>query len=208
MQYQAVILDWDGVVTASNDVKTQAFIDIFAALGEEAAGIITQYQRQNGGVSRFEKYRHYVSLFFKRNLSEHELRQFDRQYAALIFQKLLKTPFIPGCLNTLKKLKKLNIPAFVVTGSPADEIRTLAGRRRIRHYFADILGSPQTKENHIRNLMRKYAFDSEKVIFYGDALTDYRAAQANHINFVGVVPFGMASPFPENVKTTNIIDFA
>ena len=205
MTLKAAIFDWDGTITDSNHIKTEAFIDLFSSLGEEAADYIRRYQQNHGGISRFEKYRHYVRHFFGRNASAAELEDFGSRYAALCRQKLLHASYIPGAVETLRTLSARQIPAFIVTGSPADEIRELAAARNLLPLIRNIYGSPQTKDVLLARLLSENRLKPEETVFFGDALVDYKAAQINQIPFIGVCPPGSTSPFPPQTPTTSLI---
>ena len=123
MTLKAAIFDWDGTITDSNNIKTEAFVELFQNACPQAAGYIREYQQNRGGISRFEKFRHYIRHFFHREVSAAELEDFGRRYAALCRQKLLNAPFIPGAVETLRKLSCAKIPVFIVTGSPNQRTR-------------------------------------------------------------------------------------
>lgn len=200
MILKAAIFDWDGTITDSNDVKTQAFLDIFAESGFPAAQYICSYQKTHGGISRFEKYRHYFQTFFNRQPTQAELRQFGINYTALCRRNLLQVPFIPGAVETLNLLADAGIPSFIVTGSPAEEIYFLAEERGILHLLTKILGFPLSKQQHLSQILSQNGFVADEVVFFGDALTDYNAAQACKVPFIGICPSLDASPFPKRTK--------
>lgn len=200
MIYDAVIFDWDGVITDSTSVKTEAFIELFASAGSEIQNKIREHQKTSGGISRFKKYQFYMEEFLHQKVSAAQLDNFGKKYSAMIHQKLLQTPFIDGVLETLAQLHHLKIPAFVATGSPAEEIYKLAEIRKIKHYFTEIYGSPSTKDLIIKQILEKYGFSPAKTVFFGDAIADYNAAQKNNINFIGIVPQLISSPFPPQTQ--------
>lgn len=63
MTLKAAIFDWDGTITDSNGIKTEAFVELFQSACPQAAGYIREYQQNRGGISRFEKFRHYIRHF-------------------------------------------------------------------------------------------------------------------------------------------------
>ena len=73
MTLKAAIFDWDGTITDSNGIKTEAFVELFQSACPQAAGYIREYQQNRGGISRFEKFRHYIRHFFHREASAAEL---------------------------------------------------------------------------------------------------------------------------------------
>ena len=203
MTLKAAIFDWDGTITDSNTIKTEAFIELFKDSCPEAAEYIRAYQQNKGGISRFEKYRHYIRHFFHHEVSAAELDNFGQRYAKLCRDKLLQAPFIPGALETLQDLKQKNIPAFIVTGSPAEEIWSLAKARGISPLIKDIYGSPRSKDILLATVLQEHKLSPLETLFFGDAITDYNAAKINNIPFIGVSKDKKSSPFPPD---TTIID--
>lgn len=206
MTLKAAIFDWDGTITDSNNIKTEAFVELFQNACPQAAGYIRKYQQNRGGISRFEKFRHYIRHFFHREASAAELEDFGRRYAALCRQKLLNAPFIPGAVETLRKLSCAKIPVFIVTGSPAAEIRELAAARNLLPLIHHIYGSPPTKDVLLAVLLAENRLVPEETVFFGDAPADCEAARINQIPFIGICPDGKTSPFPPHTTVVSAID--
>ena len=206
MTLKAAIFDWDGTITDSNNIKTEAFVELFQSACPQAAGYIREYQQNRGGISRFEKFRHYIRHFFHREASAAELEDFGRRYAALCRPKLLNAPFIPGAVETLRKLSLEKIPVFIVTGSPATEIRELAATRNLLPLIHHIYGSPPTKDVLLAVLLAENRLVPEETVFFGDAPADCEAAQINKIPFIGICPGGKTSPFPPHTTVVSTID--
>lgn len=206
MTLKAAIFDWDGTITDSNNIKTEAFVELFQSAYPQAAGYIREYQQNRGGISRFEKFRHYIRHFFHREASAAELEDFGRRYAALCRPKLLNAPFIPGAVETLRKLSLEKIPVFIVTGSPATEIRELAAARNLLPLIHHIYGSPPTKDVLLAVLLAENRLVPEETVFFGDAPADCEAARINKIPFIGICPSKKNSPFPPHTTVVSAID--
>ena len=54
-----IFFDFDGVILDSVDCKTQAFEAMYAQHGQEIADQVKKHHLENGGVSRFEKFKHW-----------------------------------------------------------------------------------------------------------------------------------------------------
>ena len=50
---KAIIFDFDGVITESMDIKTQAFAYLFKDCKKEVVGKIIKLHLDNGGMSRY-----------------------------------------------------------------------------------------------------------------------------------------------------------
>ena len=51
-----IFFDFDGVIADSVNVKTEAFEKIYLPYGKEIAEKVINHHRENGGMSRFEKF--------------------------------------------------------------------------------------------------------------------------------------------------------
>ena len=115
-------------------------------------------------------------------------------------------PFIPGAVETLHKLSGAKIPVFIVTGSPAAEIRELASARNLLPLIHHIYGSPPTKDVLLAALLAENRLVPEETVFFGDAPTDCEAARINKIPFIGICPGKKNSPFPPHTTVVSAID--
>ena len=73
---------------------------------------------------------------------------------------------------------------FISTGTPTEEILEILDATNMKKYFKSIYGSPQSKEDHICEIMSKYCLTSDEIIFIGDSQTDLRAARHHNLRFV------------------------
>lgn len=199
LSWQAVFFDFDGVIADSTQVKVRAFATLFAPYGVEVQEAVVRYHLDNGGIPRHEKLRHCFAAFAGQELTEAELEQAGRTFAALVVDEVVAAPLIDGARATLERLKRDNIPAFVVSGTPGDEMRLVVARKELSPYFAEVHGSPRTKPAIIIDILGRFGFSPGRCLFIGDAMADYRAAEAVGLRFLGIVPAGRPSIFPAHV---------
>ena len=62
---KAIIFDFDGVIAESVDVKTEAFKELFKAYPDKVKAI-ADFHIDNGGMSRFDKFRHIYKNILKK----------------------------------------------------------------------------------------------------------------------------------------------
>lgn len=207
MDISAIIFDFDGVILDSVGVKTQAFAQIAAPYGSEAVRRMVDFHEANGGISRFNKFEWFAREVLGRSLSVEETREMGRHFEALAFEGVLNAPFIAGALEFLETFDR---PFFVASGTPETELRTIVERRELARFFLETHGSPRTKTEIIKDLLGRYPFRSAEVLFVGDAMTDYRAANECGLPFVGVAADGVG-PFPSGTSVvtdlTTLKDF-
>ena len=77
--WQAIIFDFDGVVAESGKIKTQAFAELYQSYGEAIVAAVVQHHNQNGGMSRYRKFRYYQQHFLdKPTLTADEEKELDK----------------------------------------------------------------------------------------------------------------------------------
>lgn len=206
MTLQAVFWDFDGVVLDSVHVKTRAFGRMFSKYGPKVEQAVLEYHRANGGISRFEKFRHYYNNLLNRSISDVELKFLGDEFSSLVMEEVLNAPFIPGALATLDYLFAREIPAFVVSGTPEEEVRHIVKERHLSHYFVEVCGSPRNKVEIIADILTRKGYDASRCLFLGDALTDYEAAKESGVNFVGIINEQEVCCFPAGTHTLKCIE--
>lgn len=202
-RWQAVFFDFDGVIAASLEVKISAFATLFAPYGPTVQEAVVRYHRDNGGMPRYQKLRHCCEVIAKTSIDEQELARLGLTFADLVREAVVAAPLIPGALPTLEQLRRFDIAAFVVSGTPHDEMIQIVTRKGLQPYFTEVHGSPRSKTEIIGKLLEQYQYTPEHCLFLGDALADYLAATATGLRFLGIVPEGGQSIFPAAVATAS-----
>lgn len=203
MKWDAVFFDFDGVILDSVYVKTEAFAEMFRAYGPEVEKAAVDYHLKNGGVSRFEKFRYYYEQILKKPIDDKKIDELAEQFSKLVLDKVLASAFIPGAMEALQKLKKENIPSYVVSGTPHDEINLIIIERNLLEFFIEMLGSPRQKHEIIDGILKSRGYQKERCLFIGDAMTDYSAAKKTGVCFLGIVKQTEPSPFPDGTRVSS-----
>jgi len=193
---KAIIFDFDGVLVESVDVKTKAFAKLFENYGPEVVQQVVEHHLINGGMSRFEKIKHYYSKFLCEPLSQGGLDMLCDRFSEMVVEQVVNAPWVKGAQSFLESNNKKFL-MFIISGTPQKELRDIAQKRNMESYFKDILGSPDNKITLTSKVLDKYNFHRKDVVFIGDAMTDYNAAMETGINFVGRVASGATNPFPK-----------
>ena len=177
--------DCDGVLIDSVGVKTEAFRILFAPYGERILEQVLELNRLHGGISRVDKIQHSHTHFIGKPLSDSELKDWGQRYSDLVFDQVVKVPWIQGAEEFLSEMHG-QCPIFVISGTPEQELKRVIRARKMDHYFNEILGSPIRKPEHIRNLLAQYRLNPSSCVFIGDAFTDYNAAKETGLHFIGI----------------------
>ncbi len=185
--WQALFFDFDGVLVDSVEVKTRAFGRLFEPFGQEVMEKVVDHHRRHSGVTRVDKFRHYYREFLQKPLAEEELAELCRRFAQLVVDEVVAAPEIPGAEAFLRAVVG-HLPCFVVSAAPENEVREIVQRRGWRQYFREVRGAPRSKRENLETLVGKYSLNPRRCWFFGDAESDYRAAHACGVHFLGVVP--------------------
>jgi HAD superfamily hydrolase (TIGR01549 family) len=182
MPIKAIFYDFDGVIKDSTDIKSQAFYELYLPYGKGVADKVMQHHIEHGGMSRFEKFKYYHNEFLKKTISELEVDGLANAFSDLVLKKVIESNYVPGALESIK-FGANHFKQFVVTGTPQSEIEFIVNKLSIADYFIELCGSPKKKIQHSQELLNKFGFAVDEVIFVGDALTDYECAQYFDFNF-------------------------
>ena len=197
--YQALLFDFDGVIAESVDIKTRAFAELYQEYGTDVVAQVVAYHEAHGGISRFEKFRHYEKeLLGKPALTSERETLLASRFAQLVVDNVVAAAPVPGIDAVLEYYRGWT-PMFVISGTPEVELQQIVSRRGLSPFFERLMGSPVDKSVHIASVLQEYDYVAERVLMLGDATTDYAAARANGTLFLGRVPAGASNPFPGSV---------
>lgn len=191
----AVFFDFDGVICDSVDVKTQAFDHLYRDQSDEVRVAVRAYHLEHGGISRYEKIRHYETLINGVEPDQQVVDEKADQFANLVVEAVIESAYVVGAEEALASLHDI-CPLFVVSGTPQGELRQIVDRRGLNRFFSGVYGAPAKKADILRNIMAERGITPENSFMIGDAMTDYNAARDVGMPFVGIVGCS-DSPFPE-----------
>lgn len=194
MVIKAIVLDFDGVVLESVDIKTRAFRELFKDYSEQLDRIV-QFHLNNAGISRFEKFRVIYRDYLGRPLDDEEMDRLAGAFSRLVLEEVLRCPFVPGAQQFLQRYHLL-YPLFLASATPTEELKGIVAARDLEAFFKGIFGYPPDKAAILRRLMAEHRWRTEELLFVGDALNDYQVAREVGVPFVGRVGEGQANPFP------------
>ncbi len=196
----AVFFDFDGVLVESTVIKNQAFLELYAPYGADVLDQVLAHHAAHEGISRFDKIRHCHREYLGQTLGDEELAELSDRYSKLVEAAVVECPPVAGSLEFLDAVHG-RLPVFVVSGTPEDELRRIVAARRIGHLLTAVYGSPTKKDVIIRSVLAAQGLAAAETVFVGDAMTDYRAAEATGMPFVGRLVDRARNPFPDGTQT-------
>ena len=178
-----IFFDFDGVILDSVDCKTRAFEDMYMQYGQEIANQVKKYHLENGGVSRFEKFRYWHKKHLGIEITNEQLNNLSEEFSSRVIDQVVKSGEIKGSLDFIKKnYQKYRF--WIITGTPTTEMNQVADKIGITSYFIGIYGSPEKKKYWVDHLLKKHQLHPNETLFLGDATTDFEAAQFGKLHFV------------------------
>ncbi len=185
---ELVVLDFDGTVCDSADVKTEAFRLLYLdEQGAEFADAVQRYHLDNVGVSRYDKIRHVEERMLGREATPQRVEEVAARFAALVVEQVIASPLLPGVAEFVGGLHG-RVPVAIASATPTDELRTIVAAKGLDGWFAAVEGSPETKGEIVRGYLRRFGADPARTVMVGDQLSDLRAAEEAGTRFVGVRP--------------------
>ncbi|EHQ35110.1 HAD family hydrolase [Methanoplanus limicola] len=181
-----IILDFDGVILESVSAKTKAFSEIFSGEKPEDLKKIIDYHLENGGMPRFDKFRHIYAEILNKELTDEKIKELSENFEKIVKHEVINSPFVSGAEEFLSGILG-KVPLYVVSATPQDEIREIIKEKGINRYFNGVFGSPETKASHIRKILEDTGVKPENAVFIGDAKNDWKAAVENKVRFIGRV---------------------
>ena len=186
--YKTIIFDCDGVIFQSNIIKSKVFAEVLKNEDSNLVRKFIAYHRENGGVSRYEKFEYFYKILKKDKQYLSKTKRAIKEYSNLLFSHLLEVKFVPGFLDILKYCKNLKINLYIISGGDQNELRRVFKVRNLYKNFNLILGSPTTKFQHMQNLSNQGLIEFPTILF-GDSFLDMNVAIKHNVEFCFVEEF-------------------
>ena len=180
------VFDFDGVIVDSVNIKTEAFAEIYKPYGQEIVDKVINHHVNNGGMSRFKKFKHYHNNFLDMTIDNTEIERMSFKFSNLVVTKVISSKWIIGITEFLEKLSSKSIKCVIVSATPEKELIQIVRAREIEKYFSLILGSPSSKLDNLKNALNICGVVEKDTVFFGDAMADWEASDKMGVQFVGV----------------------
>ena len=190
--YSALVFDCDGVILNSNGIKTDAFRNAAMPYGQDMAEQLVSYHTNHGGISRYQKFKHFLSNIVPKDHLGPTVAELLDSYAKNVKTKLLKCEVAPGLRELRAALP--NQRWMVVSGSDQKELRNIFIARGLDELFdGGIYGSPDDKETILARELASGNLQSP-ALFLGDSKYDHIAATQAGLDFLFLTAW---SEFPD-----------
>lgn len=201
----ALILDFDGVVLESVNIKDQAFYDLFDQISDEQRRAVMAYHLERPGLPRKPKIAGMLSDLISHGADPDPalVDALAKRFSDLVIHKILQAPLVAGIERAVQRAEG---QCWVVTAGPEDETKMICEKRQILPWFQAVYGSPTRKSENLSKLCKTQGLDPRRALFIGDNFSDFEAAKANGIHFLGRLIEGKTDPFPPDIPTIRDFD--
>jgi phosphoglycolate phosphatase-like HAD superfamily hydrolase len=181
-----LIFDFDGVLADSVQVKNKAFAEIYKPFGSNIVKRVVTHLEENEGLSRYDKFKYYHNVFLKQELGESDLNNLSEAFSQIVFDKVIASNAIKNSEKFLEQYCKKENVSVINSATPTNEIIQIINARGIGMFFEEVYGSPSSKVENLIKIKNSFSINYSEAIFFGDAKSDFNAAQDVGIDFIGI----------------------
>lgn len=183
MNIRVLFWDFDGVLLRSNHIRDRGFSEVLSEFPMEQVEELLAFHRENGGLSRYVKFRHFFENIRNEKLSDEKLGGYAARFSEIMMEALVDSTLLIESTNQFVKDNVDFYDMHIVSGSDQFELRFLCDNLNISNFFSSIHGSPTPKSELIRQLINKHRYERSQCILIGDSVNDLEAAKSNEIGF-------------------------
>jgi HAD superfamily hydrolase (TIGR01549 family) len=183
--YKHIIFDFDGVLADTNAIRIEGFQILFKDFPVEELRMLNDFVKINGGISRYKKIQYFFEDVLKESITESDIHMWAQRYSDLVKQKVIDAPAIKGSIDFLSQYFQ-GYDFSIISGSDQEELRDVCRARKIEQFFIEILGSPDSKEANMAQLLKNQEWNKKNCVFIGDSINDIAASNKLGIDFIGL----------------------
>jgi beta-phosphoglucomutase-like phosphatase (HAD superfamily) len=131
---EAIFFDCDGVLLDSVHVKERQFREMMEERIPQFVDAAMDYYWRHGGTSRLEKFRWIWSRLVHSPLADAEVEALGCEFQDRVFVGVVACPMLIGAQEFLEA-HAAEIPCFVISGTPNDELKSVIEARGLQKYF-------------------------------------------------------------------------
>ncbi len=179
---RAIVFDFDGVILESANIKTEAFMELYADYPEKVQAI-RDYHIAQAGISRYVKFEHIQRNILGLPYTEKIRKQVSADFECLTRERIFRCPQVPGAEDLLLGLRG-RVVRIVGSGTPQAELELIVAKRGMGAWFEELWGTPRLKADILRDVMARHALSPQEVLMVGDGMSDYDAAREAGTRFL------------------------
>lgn len=196
-EHRLFIFDFDGVILESVDARNNAFFALFDDYGELVCQRVLALHLSSPGIDRRDKIRRCYREILYEEPSIDELDRRIERFGSLAKSRVLTCPKVSGVDRFMQSLESQR--CYLVSIARQDEVQEIVVDRDLVSWFVGVYGGPKNKVENISKILEREAVQPQDVVFIGDKISDFTAAQTTGVDFYGRLPELVNNPFPAQV---------
>ena len=184
-KYHFIFWDFDGVILNSMAIRDVGFVKTLKEFSEDKVNLLLIYHRQNGGLSRYVKFRYFFEEILNKSVSEDKILHLANEFSLIMKKELANKDLLFNETVSFIQETQHKIKHVIVSGSDQNELRFLCEKLEISMFFNGIYGSPTAKIKLVDLLIELEQVEKNKACLIGDSKNDLEAAMVNNISFFG-----------------------
>jgi phosphoglycolate phosphatase-like HAD superfamily hydrolase len=179
---RAIVFDFDGVILESANIKTEAFLELYADYPDKLQEI-RDYHVGQAGISRYVKFEHIQKDILGLPYTAEDKKRVSAEFERLTRERIFRCPQVPGAEGLLLGLRG-RVLRIVGSGTPQAELDLIVAARKMGDWFEEWWGTPPMKADILRNVMARHKLNPRQVLMVGDGMSDYDAARETGARFL------------------------
>lgn len=179
------MFDFDGTLVDSNEIKREAFFTVSNHLSSSQK-IMSEILSMSDLGDRYDIFNRYSKRLkeeFKFVIDEVFLVE---KYTEICEENVSQAESILGFDSLLNYLKKTDIKLIISSATPTITLKKIIMNRKIDHFFDHIYGSPESKVEHIKKVIKDNNIIPKEILYVGDSEDDMQASVISGSFFIGV----------------------
>jgi phosphoglycolate phosphatase-like HAD superfamily hydrolase len=182
---QTILWDFDGVILDSVQIRNEGYWHVLKKYPEAEVKKLIEFQNENGGLSRYVKFRYFYEEILGKEISDKKVNEFAEEFSVYMKKKLADPNLLITDTTDFIRANQGAFSMHIVSGSDQSELRYLCRELKIDTCFKSIFGSPTPKITLVENIMNTEKYHPDHTALIGDSINDYDAAVKNNITFYG-----------------------
>ena len=182
---RCVVLDFDGTVVLSNDIKREGFFAVVSVIPDGGSRMVSILSNPPG-----DRY-----AIFDRFAAETGTSSFDLLdgYSNWCEERILQCPERHGAERLILALRAKGIKVHLNSATPTTHLRSIVARRFGMDYFDGVYGGHGEKAENLKAIIALEAIRPDQLVMIGDGVDDRDAANIMGCRFIGVPDGTLAS---------------
>ena len=182
---KCVFFDFDGTLVESNDIKRRVFYEVTKNIVGANLILDKLFASSNPG-DRYNVFNDLVQDLKRSNTTRISSKHLSDLYTNICEYEISQASEVSGALSTLEGLKKRKIKIFLSSATPKKTLKRIIKMKGWNDLFDRVMGSPETKEEHLKSILSLNNFSLSEIIYVGDSEMDQKAALSIGCKFIGI----------------------